>query len=280
MKVRRNYECEKKALVSIFIEFDNKAEISKVKRLAKVAKQIGAEHGSLEDVLLWYDPATNNLVFLASNGTSIAVEGNCSPWQIKSDTSHGNEEFYTLLSKNDIKSLCNFANECNNNVTVDFYERNEFGFSKATFFNHTEYKKVETANTSYPKMWKKVLDEPTCKIKIKEDEIITFRNFIKNIEIKEEYDTLYMSMQKGFSIMKCVYRNPDKEVMGACDIHMDSIADEDIRVAATPSNLLNIGFCGFTALDDGYKKYGVCSTKFTNAMITGKLHEEWMFHNV
>lgn len=74
MKVRRNYECEKKALVSIFIEFDNKAEISKVKRLAKVAKQIGAEHGNLEDVLLWYNPATNDLVFLASNGISIAVE--------------------------------------------------------------------------------------------------------------------------------------------------------------------------------------------------------------
>ena len=109
---------------------------------------------------------------------------------------------------------------------------------------------------------------------------MTFRNFIKNIEIKEEYDTLYMSMQKGFSIMKFVYRNQDKDVLGSCDIHMDSIADEDIRVAATPSNLLNIGFCGFTALDDGYKKYGVCSTKFTNAMITEKLHEEWMFHNV
>lgn len=105
MEVQRNYECEEKALVSIFIEFDNKAEINKVKRLAKVAKQIGAEHGSLEDVLLWYDPATNNLVFLASNGISIAVEGNCSPWQIKSDTGHANEEFYTLLSKNDIKSL-------------------------------------------------------------------------------------------------------------------------------------------------------------------------------
>lgn len=74
MKVQRNYECEEKALVSIFIEFDNKAEINKVKRLAKVAKQIGAEHGSLEDVLLWYDTATNNLVFLASNGISIAVE--------------------------------------------------------------------------------------------------------------------------------------------------------------------------------------------------------------
>lgn len=280
MKVQRNYECEEKALVSIFIEFDNKAEINKVKRLAKVAKQIGAEHGSLEDVLLWYDPATNNLIFLASNGISIVVEGNCSPWQIKSDTSHANEEFYTLLSKNDIKSLCNFANECNNNITVDFYKKNEFGFSKATFFNHIEYKKVETENTLYPKMWKKVLDDPTCKIKIIEDEIMTFRNFIKNIEIKEEYDTLYMSMQKGFSIMKCVYRNPDKEVLGACDIHMDTVADEDIRVAATPSNLLNIGFCGFTALDDEYKKYGVCSTKFTNAMITGKLHEEWMFHNV
>lgn len=123
MKVRRNYEYEKKALASIFIEFDNKAEINKVKRLAKVAKQIGAEHGSLEDVLLWYDPVTNNLVFLASNGISIAVEGNCSPWQIKSDTSYANEEFYTLLSKNDIKSLCNFANECNNNVTVDFYKK-------------------------------------------------------------------------------------------------------------------------------------------------------------
>lgn len=80
--------------------------------------------------------------------------------------------------------------------------------------------------------------------------------------------------------MKCVYRNPDKDVLGACDIHMDTIADEDIRVAATPSNLLNIGFYGFTAFDDGFKKYGVCSTKFTNAMITGKLHEEWMFHNV
>lgn len=63
MKVRRNYECEKKALASIFIEFDSKAEINKVKRLAKVAKQIGAEHGSLEDVLLWHDPATNNLIF-------------------------------------------------------------------------------------------------------------------------------------------------------------------------------------------------------------------------
>jgi hypothetical protein len=41
MKVRRNYECEEKALASIFIEFDNKAEINKVKRLAKIAKQIG-----------------------------------------------------------------------------------------------------------------------------------------------------------------------------------------------------------------------------------------------
>lgn len=280
MKVRRNYECEKKALVSIFIEFDSKAEINKVKRLAKVAKQIGAEHGSLEDVLLWYNPATNNLVFLASNGISIAAEGNCSPWQIKSDASHENGEFYTLLSKNDIKSLCNFASECNNNVTVDFYERNEFGFSKATFFNHIEYKKVETENIAYPKMWKKVLDEPTCKIKINEDEIITFRKFIKNIEIKEEYDTLYMSMQKGYSVMKCVYRNPNKKVMGVCEVHTDAVAGEDVRVAATPSNLLNIGFCGFTAFDDGYKKYGVCSTKFTNAMITGKLHEEWMFHNV
>lgn len=41
MKVQRNYECEEKALASIFIEFDNKAEINKVKRLAKIAKQIG-----------------------------------------------------------------------------------------------------------------------------------------------------------------------------------------------------------------------------------------------
>lgn len=41
MKVQRNYECEEKAPASIFIEFDNKAEINKVKRLAKIAKQIG-----------------------------------------------------------------------------------------------------------------------------------------------------------------------------------------------------------------------------------------------
>lgn len=80
--------------------------------------------------------------------------------------------------------------------------------------------------------------------------------------------------------MKCVYRNPDKEVLGACDILMDTIADEEIRVAASPRHLLSIGFSGFTSVNDGYKKYGVCSTKFTYAMIGGKLYEEWMFHNI
>lgn len=182
--------------------------------------------------------------------------------------------------QNDIKSLCNFASECNNNVTVDFYEKNEFGFSKATFFNHIEHKDVDTTYSSFPKIWKAVLDEPTCKLKITKDEIMTFRNFIKNVEIKEEDDTLYMSMQKGSPVMKCVYRNPDKEVLGACDIHMDTIADEEIRVAASPRHLLSIGFSGFTSVNDGYKKYGVCSTKFTHAMIGGKLYEEWMFHNM
>lgn len=99
MKVQRNYECEEKVLVSIFIEFDSKAEINKVKRLAKIAKQINDTQNCLQDVFLWYDCTANNLVFLASNGRMIAAEGNCPTEQIISDTSHANEEFYTLLSK-------------------------------------------------------------------------------------------------------------------------------------------------------------------------------------